>query len=207
MGKKKRSLDRESGCLTVWGCENINDPSDRSPGPFGFPEEAVTQALCHHWRQPVQITEETVVYASAYMDRPRADAWAWPDVGIYLSSVWAEEMSLASNRWAGPRIGPSAELAVLSCPDGGSPLDEENTERVLAYGLRGSLQGRYVEIGCNAGHGRTGMALATLMILAGLDAEAAMVRVWECYCEFAIESPGQERYLFDLSKRLGRKKG
>lgn len=42
------------------------------------------------------------------------------------------------------------------------------------------------------------MALAALMVLAGLDTEAAMLRVWNDYCDQAIETLGQERYLFGL---------
>ncbi|MGH2749411.1 MAG: protein-tyrosine phosphatase family protein [Actinomycetota bacterium] len=139
------------------------------------------------------------------MDRPRSGEWEWPDVGVYLSERWAEEVPLASFHWAGPVLGPSTQIAILPCPDGGSPLYERETERVLAYALDAARAGRFVEVGCHAGHGRTGMALAALMILAGLDVESSTMSTWESYCDWAIESAIQERYLFDLSKRVARR--
>ena len=111
---------------------------------------------------------------------------------------------MASFYWAGPALGPSSQVVLLPCPDGGWPLYEKETRRVLAYALEAARTGRFVEVGCHAGHGRTGMALATLMILAGHDAETAMLRVWNEYCEQAIETIGQERFLFDLSREIGR---
>jgi protein-tyrosine phosphatase len=107
-------------------------------------------------------------------------------------------MPMASFYWAGPTLGPSSQVALLPCPDGGWPLYEKETQQVLAYALEAARTGRFVEVGCHAGHGRTGMALAALMILAGLDAEAAMLKVWNVYCEQAIETHGQERYLMEL---------
>lgn len=107
---------------------------------------------------------------------------------------------MASFYWAGPTLGPSSQVALLPCPDGGWPIYEQETRRVLAYALEAARSGRFVEIGCHAGHGRTGMALAALMILAGLEAKAAMLKVWTVYCEQAIETHGQERYLMELDQ-------
>lgn len=107
---------------------------------------------------------------------------------------------MASFYWAGPILGPRNQVALLPCPDGGWPLYEKETQQVFVYALESARAGRFVEIGCHAGHGRTGMALAALMILTGHDAEAAMRKVWNDYCEQAIETVGQERYLFELEQ-------
>lgn len=112
---------------------------------------------------------------------------------VHLSERWAEEVPLASLHWAGPILGPSTQIVVLAWPDGGCPLYKEDTERVFAYALNAARAGRFVEVGCHAGHGRTGAALAALMILGGLDAEAAMLKVWNDYCELAIEISAQVR--------------
>lgn len=179
------------------GCDDIGDAPDQSPPTFF--RTNMRPALCRHWRQRVEIEPGVVVHASAYMDRPRTDEWDWPEIGVYLSERWIEEMPMASFHWAGPTIGPGSQVALLPCPDGGWPLYEKETQQVLAYALEAARTGRFVEIGCHAGHGRTGMALASLMILAGFDAETAMLKVWNDYCEQAIETNGQERYLLDLS--------
>jgi hypothetical protein len=209
MGKNKHKNHRghlpviDRFAVHYGGCDDLNDPIDEPLTPFDF-GKGIRQPLCHHWRQPVEVAQETVVYASAYMDRPRTQDWSWPDVGVYLSERWIEDVPLASFHWAGPVLGPSAQIVVLPCPDGGCPLYEDETERVFAYALNAARAGRFVEVGCHAGHGRTGTALAALMILAGFDAETALVRLWDEFCEFAVESPSQERYLFDFARKLGK---
>jgi hypothetical protein len=182
------------------GCDVLDPEADPdSPFELGY---RIPHPTCHHWRQPVEIVPGVTVHASAHMDRPRSGEWDWPEIGLYLSERWVEDVPLASFHWAGPVLGPSAQIVVLPCPDGGCPLYEEETERVFAYALNSARAGRFVEVGCHAGHGRTGTALAALMILSGLDAETSMLRVWNGFCEQAIETQGQERYLFALARRL-----
>lgn len=203
-GKHKKSrIDswpRERRWGTFAGCD-VFDPELEPDASLNLGYR-IPHPTCHHWRQPVEIVPGVTVHASAYMDRPRSGEWEWPDVGVYLSERWAEEVPLASFYWAGPVLGPSTQIAILPCPDGGSPLYEEETERVLAYALDAARAGRFVEVGCHAGHGRTGMALAALMILAGLNAQQSVVRVWDEFCPEAVETQGQELYLVDLSSRL-----
>jgi len=203
MARAKRKTKRSDHLLIddriavlYGGCDEVGDGPDEIPSPFL--RTGMRPTLCRHWRQRVEIEPDVVVHASAHLDRPRTDDWDWPEIGVYLSERWIEEMPMASSCWAGPRLGPHSQVALLPCPDGGWPLYEKETEQVLAYALEAARAGRFVEIGCHAGHGRTGMALAALMVLAGLDAEAAMLRVWNDYCDQAIETLGQERYLFGL---------
>jgi hypothetical protein len=191
-----RSIDDRLAAL-YGGCNDDGDELDEFSVPFL--QTAMHPTLCRHWRQRVEIAPGIIVHASAYMDRPHTNDWDWPEIGIYLSEQWIEEVPMASFRWAGPPVGPGSQVALLPCPDGGWPLYQKETEQVLTYGLEAARAGRLVEIGCHAGHGRTGMALAALMILAGLDAETAMLKVWNGYCDQAIETSGQERYLLHLS--------
>jgi hypothetical protein len=67
------------------------------------------------------------------MDRPRSDDWDWPEIGVYLSERWIEEMPMASFYWAGPSLGPQQLGCITPLSDGGRPLDESETEQVLAY--------------------------------------------------------------------------
>jgi hypothetical protein len=200
--RKKRSNDHlmvdDRIAVLYGGCDDIGDEPDRFLSPYFQP--GMRPALCRHWRQQVEIEPGVVVHASAYMDRPRNDEWDWPEIGVYLSERWIEEMPMASFCWAGPPLGPGSQVVLLPCPDGGWPSYEKETKEVLAYALEAARAGRFVEVGCNAGHGRTGMALAALMIFAGSDAEAAMLKIWNDYCEEAIETHGQERYLMELEQ-------
>lgn len=180
------------------GCEDVGDEPDAYPEPFFTAN--VRPVPCRHWRQPVEIEPGVTVHASAYMDRPSTDEWEWPEIGVYLSERWIEEMPMASFHWAGPTLGPCSQVALLPCPDGSWPLYEKDTQRVLVYALEAARAGRFVEVGCHAGHGRTGLALAALMILAGSDAKTAMLNVWDDYCEQAIETIGQQQYLLDLGQ-------
>lgn len=204
-GKRKKSrLDSwppERRWTEFGGCD-VLDPEEDPDAPFELGYR-IPHPTCHHWRQPIEIVHGVRVYASAYTDRPRSSEWDWPEVGVYLSERWVEDVPLASFHWAGPVLGPSAQI-VLPCPDGGCPLYEDETERVFAYALNAARAGRFVEVGCHAGHGRTGTALAALMIIAGLDAETALLCLWQQFCEFAVETPSQERYLFDFARKLGR---
>jgi protein-tyrosine phosphatase len=112
-------------------------------------------------------------------------------------------VGLASFAWAGPVMGPRTEIAILPWPDGGAPVCPRDMERVLSYGLEATRAGRFVEIGCHAGHGRTGTALAALMILGGAGLDEALERVLADYCEFAVETIAQEHYLRELAHRVG----
>lgn len=185
-------------------------PRDNRP-PFGsgarqeWGDDTLHRFYCDHWRQPVTIEDDIVVYASAYCDRRGNAPWRPLDVGIYLSPCWAHEFTLASRRWAGPAVGVRAELALLTWPDGGPPGALDDSARVLAYGIAAARAGRSVEIGCHGGHGRTGTALAAMLVLEGLHPREAAVRVWDRYCDLAIETPGQLRFLFQLAGVLHRR--
>ncbi len=200
-GSKKTLLNGlrvDDRISVLYGCEGVGE--DEGSWGTGLLGAWRRPAVCHHWRQPVEIEPGVVVRASAHMDRPRSE-WQWPEVGVYLSDRWIEDVPLASFQWAGPTLGPPTQIAVLPCPDGGLPLHAHETERVLAYALEAARAGRLVEVGCHAGHGRTGLALASLMILAGDEPDAAMDRVWKEYCDQAIETQAQERYLRRLPRR------
>lgn len=60
------------------------------------------------------------------------------------------------------------------------------------------LAGKNVTMTCWGGHGRTGTAMAALMIADGVEPEAAMRHIWNRYCDRAIETAGQENYLLAL---------
>lgn len=56
----------------------------------------------------------------------------------------------------------------------------------------------HTAIACIGGHGRTGTALAALLIASGMDATLAIATVRQHHCNKAIETAGQEAYLKGL---------
>jgi hypothetical protein len=63
-----------------------------------------------------------------------------------------------------------------------------------------------IGVGCVGGHGRTGTAIAAMLICStSKNATQAIRWVRREYCESAIENDAQEKYLFVLEKKLGRK--
>lgn len=57
---------------------------------------------------------------------------------------------------------------------------------------------QHTAIACIGGHGRTGTALAALLIASGMDPTLAIATVREKHCNKAIETQGQESYLKGL---------
>ena len=55
--------------------------------------------------------------------------------------------------------------------------------------------GQRVEVGCIAGHGRTGTVLACIAVLAGIPAGDAVAWVRDHYCAKAIEPPYQDQWV------------
>lgn len=53
-------------------------------------------------------------------------------------------------------------------------------------------------VACVGGHGRTGTALASLLVADGMDPEKAIVEVRTKHCRKAIETPAQEAYIKSL---------
>lgn len=60
---------------------------------------------------------------------------------------------------------------------------------------------------CLGGHGRTGTAIACIMVACGWEADTAMQWIWDNYCKEAIETKGQEEYVRRVDRVLnGRKR-
>ncbi len=73
------------------------------------------------------------------------------------------------------------------------------TDRVAAAAALGEAWARAenerVEIACAGGHGRTGTALACLVVLDGLPGREAVAYVRRHYAAQAVETPWQRRYV------------
>jgi hypothetical protein len=61
--------------------------------------------------------------------------------------------------------------------------------------LRKYITGKKVICCCTGGHGRTGTGLSALLVASGMDAVESVLFVRTNYCNDAVESEAQERYL------------
>ena len=170
---------------------------------------------CRHWKAPVTLSEGVVIHASGSSDKPYKEEWEYPDVGVFFASSWdasKRKWNVFSDTWKGPELVEpdhedkwvGKEVAVLDWPDMSTPnVTLEAAKLILEYALNKAGEGKFVEIGCVGGHGRTGTGMAAMKILLGeLDAFEACLWVWENYCCHAIESDKQEKWLYDFAKHI-----
>jgi hypothetical protein len=103
-----------------------------------------------------------------------------PDFGVYL--LGSEPPAVAwESRW-------------LRWPDFGLPDDRKLATCTLAEAWRRSA-GERVEIACAGGHGRTGTALACLVVMDGVPGPEAVGYVRAHYDPHAVETPWQRRFV------------
>jgi len=187
----------------LWGIPNSDGPTHSRPLSDWLPRSKSLVSACHHWREPVGLLEEVVVFASAWFDRPmtgRGVDMSWPDVGFYLDGSWSAGVLVRSPGFRPPFVQrPRSQIVVYPWPDLGAPRDPRRFARALRWLLAQATEGRRVEIGCAGGHGRTGTTLASLLVLQGLSARSAIRRVRRAYCEEAIESREQEAFVRSLA--------
>ncbi|WP_344139145.1 protein-tyrosine phosphatase family protein [Luedemannella flava] len=80
-------------------------------------------------------------------------------------------------------------------PDFRTPRDTADALDALSEAHRRAHAGQRVEVACRGGVGRTGTALAALVILDGLDRRAAVTWVRAHYHRRAVETLWQRRWL------------
>jgi len=166
--------------------------------------------FCCHWQQRVPVGRTSVTCSSLPLTIP-CQSLPYPDFGIYLSTIWSDEISPI---WtSGVRVKRVANLRkypalVANWPDMCGPKPEMLVElvEICVSKLR---QRKWVDIGCTAGHGRTGTFLACLLVKKErLDWQEAITSVRSRYCKQAIETKAQERairiYAENLERRIRR---
>lgn len=137
---------------------------------------------CRHYQQEVVFPEGTTVYASSHSWK-REENEVVPDLGIYLDGCWT----------------PDTIAFHVGTPDYGIPkLKPWQVIHVANEGLRMARDGSVVEVGCIGGHGRTGMMLAIMVVVATegkMTGDEAVAYVRANYCTKAVESKIQEWYV------------
>ena len=82
----------------------------------------------------------------------------------------------------------------LRWPDFRLPTDPADARDALGELWHRAADER-VEVACGGGRGRTGTALACLAVLDGVPADEAVRWVRAAYAPWAVETPGQRRYV------------
>lgn len=164
---------------------------------------------CTHWRQPVRVGRTEVTCSSLGYAFQRSNMEPLPDFGIYLSAIWRDKLSPF---WtSGAYLKRVARLRqypalVIDCPDMGT-LKSDLLSELVEICISKMKQGKRIDIGCTAGHGRTGTLLACLIARKEhLTADEAIAQTRRRYCRHAVETRAQEdavrKYVEELKRRL-----
>ncbi|MDP2720073.1 MAG: hypothetical protein Q8P44_09690, partial [Dehalococcoidia bacterium] len=169
---------------------------------------------CKHWRQAVPVGK-TVVTCSSVNGKAESPEHRWkqavrdpmeplPDYGIYMDTLWRDKISpfwtsgAHIKRVSAVRKYPAL---VVAWPDMGT-LTPELLSELVEIALTKMRQGKIIDIGCNAGHGRTGSLLACLIgRKEHLTGDRAILVARERYCKHAVETALQKTAVCDYLER------
>lgn len=90
----------------------------------------------------------------------------------------------------------------INWPDFGVPHLSHHFWVDLMDSVTKDLQYKHVVFTCDGGHGRTGTGLCAMLITLGWRVREAIIHVRETYCEKAVESDDQIKYLCHLSLNI-----
>ncbi len=105
------------------------------------------------------------------------------------------ESGLWLGRAARPGELPDWPVEQVDWPDFRTPRDPERAAAAIERAYDLARAGRRVEVTCGGGTGRTGTVLACLAVLAGHPAADAVAWTRRHYRRFAVETPGQRRWV------------
>ena len=108
-----------------------------------------------------------------------------PEFGLHLAGVRPRPVPWPT-RW-------------VRWPDFALPLDGRDARDALRETWERAAHER-VEVGCGGGRGRTGTALAGLLVLEGVAPDEAVARVRGRYDRHAVETPWQRRWVARLAR-------
>lgn len=186
MSKKKTAWDDDFGHAQ-------GELRGMSSGFGGYSEP---KASCYHSHPPLKITlsasgEQVSVYGG------NARAPIVKDADIYVDLAGSSQPK-RNYPWNPPETGP-VEI-VFPVYDMEPPSNPAEFKKMVYWLGEQVIAGKKLHVGCLGGHGRTGTLLAALVkVLSG--EEDAITYVRENYCQKAVESDSQVKFLnkyFDI---------
>jgi len=158
-------------------------PVDAEQPPCSRAGHVHQQHELHRHRTDVALPGDTTVTAVSFDERDPYSREAPPAFGLYLDARWQ----------------PPWPHRIIAWPDFGVPDDRAELEAALQDLLDRARNGQRVEIGCLGAHGRTGTALAYLVVLCGHPAADAVDWVRAHYCSHAVETDEQAAFIAALN--------
>jgi protein-tyrosine phosphatase len=165
---------------------------------------------CSHWRQAVALGNGLpLVYASGWSDSPSSwwsdeetpeKSGVLTDIGFYCDNLWINRkpvFSGLSKPWGEPL---AKQYIHYPWPDMSIPASLGEFYGAATWLLGEVEGGKTLDIGCYGGHGRTGTAMACLMVLQGAMPGAAVKRIRETYCKEAVETREQVAFVLAFYK-------
>lgn len=146
-----------------------------------------TAISCHHLREPVKIGRFVVTCSSGNLQG--RNTGPYPDFGVYLDSGWR---TIVAGHY--PTI-------IVNWPDI-QAITLKHLGYLVDFCLKRMRQGMVIDIGCLAGHGRTGTLLASLIArVEHLDGATALREARRRYCIYACETRDQRELVINYAKR------
>lgn len=125
-----------------------------------------------------------------------------------LSSDTSRKLIKASKKYAAlEKFGVPRDVVSIDWQDMGTPGIQPQFWKAFIDALPEKC---HVVVNCVGGHGRTGTALACLYLVYAEDTVTgwdAIEFVRNSYCDKAIETDGQERYVLSIAKFYGKQEG
>ncbi len=187
--KKARQMDATPTARTG---KKISKPAGTATtGTKGYTK------MCEHWQQPFDLGGGLTIYASAYFDGPSQYSVAdeelrlrtfKPDVGVYLDSYWQWGDVMVTPGTSFPGEENATEKVLYPWADKGVPSNITGFTRVVEWMIGAASEGKTVDTGCLAAHGRTGTMLSCLLVYLGMEATEAIRKVRAEHCRHSVES-------------------
>ncbi len=159
-----------------------------------MPAKIKQTLFCRHWRQKVIIGGFVVTCSSEMYPQLGKTAEPRPDFGVYLDSRWKA------------KVAGRYPAVIANWPDFKAPK-AESLANLVEFCLYKMRQGKVIDIGCLAGHGRTGTLLASLIArVEHLDGATALRESRRRYCSQACETRDQQESVISYARRCGQMK-
>lgn len=184
---------------------NLDKQSWGSKLPSGTPSAYKKyERWCEHWQTPIDLLDGLVVHASAWSDRMKVHKMSQkpvvPDIGFYLDDYWVSGI-VTSPGFTPSFLGPvTGDVIIYPWQDYAAPDNLDEIKRACEWMLSELGAGKFVDIGCIGGHGRTGSLVACLLVMQGMNPNEAITKVRREYCHKAVESIAQTRFIQQLAK-------